>query len=96
MMSDKATLVNEDEYALEHESYGTHLIQVTPLNGFKNEGYVDTESTATQSQSNSEQKTLASVYHAINGEQEINDDNSSTDFIVAMFVVIFDTKRGNW
>ena len=82
-MSDETTLVTADE--LDHETMNGMLINVAPFNGVENIGFED-------------DSTLSSTKKEVRPIQKIdteNDDNSRReDFIVAIFVVVFDTKHG--
>ncbi|XP_065064258.1 DENN domain-containing protein 11-like [Rhopilema esculentum] len=79
-MSDVAVLVEEDE--LEREKMNGMLINVAPLHGIENVGF------------ESEVSENASKVGASRQDTARNDDEQ-TDFIMALFVVVFDTRHGN-
>ena len=78
-MSDVSVLVEEDE--LEREKMNGMLINVAPLHGIENVGF------------ESEVSENAPKVGASRQGTQRNDDEQ-TDFIMALFVVVFDTRHG--
>ena len=84
-MSDETTLVMADE--LDNETMNGMLINVAPFNGVENIGFEsDSKSGATRKEVRPTQKI----------GREIDDANERENFIVAIFVVVFDTKHGKY
>ena len=85
-MSDETTLVMADE--LDNETMNGMLINVVPFDGVENIGFEsDSKSVATRKEVRPTQKI----------GKEIDDANNEREnFIMAIFVVVFDTKHGKY